>query len=337
MAFVTQQHCKQVAAESFKASLLHCCPFRNCAFRSRPVAVQRYQRQRRTLPVAQQSPADDITPAWSTDSIGAQLTALTPHSGYHYDGRDGRFFEGWYFRVALPEPGKSFAWMYSIENPSGKGEFTAVGAQVMGPDDTYLIHQSSDVKTFWADPDSLALGACFQRAGQMSPPRVPVTEGQFNTAVAEGFQASLTSHHGSLKRREEGTVGQLPSTAEKCSWSISVVPQYGWGPPLGKQRATAGWLAAFPVFEPHWQIMMARGLATGWVEWDQQRYEFQGEPAYWEKNWGGGFPDKWCWVQCNSGWDDLSCTAAVTAVGALLHLCDPALPYYFTAPSLNPW
>lgn len=93
MAFVTQQHCKQVAAESFKASLLHCCPFRNCAFRSRPVAVQRYQRQRRTLPVAQQSPADDITPAWSTDSIGAQLTALTPHSGYHYDGRDGRFFE----------------------------------------------------------------------------------------------------------------------------------------------------------------------------------------------------------------------------------------------------
>lgn len=48
-------------------------------------------------------------------------------------------------------------------------------------------------------------------------------------------------------------MGQLPSTAEKCSWSISVVPQYGWGPPLGKQRATAGWLAAFPVFEPHWQ------------------------------------------------------------------------------------
>lgn len=23
----------------------------------------------------------------------------TPHSGYHYDGRPGRFFEGWYFKV----------------------------------------------------------------------------------------------------------------------------------------------------------------------------------------------------------------------------------------------
>lgn len=37
--------------------------------------------------------------AAATDSIGAVLEALTPHSGYHYDGRTGRFFEGWYFKV----------------------------------------------------------------------------------------------------------------------------------------------------------------------------------------------------------------------------------------------
>jgi Tocopherol cyclase len=62
---------------------------------------------------------------------------------------------------------------------------------------------------------------------------------------------------------------------------------------------------------------MARGLASGWVEWDGQRMEFTQAPAYWEKNWGGGFPDKWFWVQCNS-WDDAQCDAALTAVGALL-------------------
>lgn len=62
---------------------------------------------------------------------------------------------------------------------------------------------------------------------------------------------------------------------------------------------------------------MSRGLASGWVEWGGERYEFEGQPSYWEKNWGGGFPDKWCWVQCNSGWDDPTCTAALTAVGAL--------------------
>lgn len=60
--------------------------------------------------------------------------------------------------------------------------------------------------------------------------------------------------------------------------------------------------------------MMARGLASGWIEWDGQRTEVHQAPAYWEKNWGGGFPDKWFWVQCNS-WEDAECEAALTAVG----------------------
>lgn len=38
---------------------------------------------------------------------------------------------------------------------------------------------------------------------------------------------------------------------------------YGWGDVKSKQKSTAGWLAAFPVFEPHWQICMAGGFSTG--------------------------------------------------------------------------
>lgn len=37
--------------------------------------------------------------------------------------------QGWYFRVALPGTGKSFAWMYSIEDPSGDSDVAGVGAQ----------------------------------------------------------------------------------------------------------------------------------------------------------------------------------------------------------------
>ena len=77
--------------------------------------------------------------------------------------------------------------------------------------------------------------------------------------------------------------------------------------------------------------MMARGLASGWVEWDGKRYNFSNAPSYWEKNWGGGFPDKWFWVQCNS-WNDAGCDAALTAVGELftrrceVHEADICLP-----------
>lgn len=98
--------------------------------------------------------------------------------------------------------------MYSIENPSGQGTLPGVGAQVhalpgiaaadlslgghvcpsratplcglcaqvMGPDDSYLVQYSDDVKSFWADSSSLALGGCFKRAGQAAPPCVAVTE-----------------------------------------------------------------------------------------------------------------------------------------------------------------
>jgi tocopherol cyclase len=48
------------------------------------------------------------------------------------------------------------------------------------------------------------------------------------------------------------------------------------------------------------QVLMAHGRATGWIEWGGERFDFEDAPSYAEKNWGGGFPDKWFWVQCES-------------------------------------
>ncbi|WP_009633749.1 tocopherol cyclase family protein [Synechocystis sp. PCC 7509] len=48
-----------------------------------------------------------------------KLLQQTPHSGYQWDNSDRRFFEGWYYRVTLPEINLPFAFMYSIEDPTG--------------------------------------------------------------------------------------------------------------------------------------------------------------------------------------------------------------------------
>jgi tocopherol cyclase len=66
-----------------------------------------------------------------------------------------------------------------------------------------------------------------------------------------------------------------------------------------------------PLFEPGWQILMAHGLATGWIEWQGERIEFVAAPAYSEKNWGRSFPQKWFWLNCNhfDGETDLAVTA----------------------------
>lgn len=199
-------------------------------------------------------------------------------------------FEGWYWRVTLPGDSQSFALIYSIEDPAGGGPFSGVGAQVMGPDDGYLLQYSPEVSTFWADPRSLALGATFRPAGGRAGGAAGgmLAQASFDATVQEGFQASATWHQGRLVKQEQGAAGDLPSTVESCSWAFSVQPQTGWGDAAGRQRATAGWLASLPVFEPHWQVMMAHGVASGWVDWGGKRYEFQDAPAYAEKNWGGG-------------------------------------------------
>jgi tocopherol cyclase len=224
--------------------------------------------------------------------------------------------------VTLPGDGQSFALIYSIEDPTGKSEFTGVGAQVMGPEDGYLLQYSKDVSSFWAARQNLALGATFRSPTpssssnqNMAPtPKGIIPEQDFSNSVAEGFQASSTWHQGKIVAAEDGAAGDLKSTVSSCNWAFSVEPKVGWGDEGARQRATAGWLASLPVFEPHWQVLMAHGEASGWIEWGGKKYEFTNAPCYAEKNWGGGFPTRWCWIQCNSF--ENSPGTSVTAVGA---------------------
>ena len=220
----------------------------------------------------------------------------TPHSGFHWDGQPRRFFEGWYFRVTLPDRGESFAFMHSIEDPSGGSPYSGGATQILGPDDQYLCRTFPAVETFWAWRQRLGLGQWGRlKSGGMEPivsGRSPtyLPPDQFNQMIQTGYQATADWHQGVL---------QEPS-GSSARWQYQVQPVYGWGPVNGPQQSTAGWLSVLQIFEPGWQILMAHGLASGWIEWNGRRYEFSQAPAYAEKNWGGAFPQKWFWIHCNS-------------------------------------
>jgi len=246
----------------------------------------------------------------------------TPHSGYHFDGTSRRFFEGWYFKVSIPEEKQSFSWMYSVEDPgvgSATGlpnlfqgaSFPGVGAQIMGADDKYLCQFDENVAPFWGSRHELALGHTFLSKGSVSPPKREVNPKEFLNRVEEGFQVTPTWHQGFL--RDNGKTNYV-ETVPTARWEYSTRPIYGWGDSGKEQKATAGWLAALPVFEPHWQICMAGGLSTGWIEWGGKRYEFEDAPSYSEKNWGGSFPLKWFWLQCNV-FEGVAGDVALTAGG----------------------
>lgn len=91
---------------------------------------------------------------------------------------------------------------------------------------------------------------------------------------------------GALVADETGAAGDLPSTVAGARWAFSVRPVSGWGAPQEQQRATAGWLAALPVFEPHWQARVAAQaprdawpsprVPLGWLEHSAQCLVLQG-------------------------------------------------------------
>ena len=250
-------------------------------------------------------------------------TAETPHSGYHWCNQSERFFEGWYFRLTLPDPAQTFAFMYSIDDPAGGTAQSGGAAQILGPDETYYCRTFSDVSQFWAWLPRLGLGhwrsPSKPSSNNANPRNVAYLPPQvFESDVYEGYQATAQLHQGQLR---------LPSGNIQARWHYKVDVVSTWDTPV--PRATAGWLSFFPIFEPGWQVLMAHGLATGWIEWrmpkpetasaqgselDSEliRYTFENAPAYAEKNWGGAFPAKWFWMQCNAFESEpsLSVTAA---------------------------
>jgi len=235
------------------------------------------------------------------------LSTQTPHSGYQWDNSSRRFFEGWYYRVTLPECGQTFAFMYSIEDPLGGKPHSGGGAQILGADDEYLWRTFPDVKKFWASRDELAFGHWGKTDLSTSPSYLPPAE--FDRHIQEGYQATATLNQGSFR----------DPAGNYCRWQYEIQPVYGWGDSGNIQQSTAGWVSSFPIFEPGWQILMAHGWATGWIDWNGKLYEFTNAPAYGEKNWGGAFPQKWFWLNCNSfdGESDLALTAGGGRRGVL--------------------
>jgi len=291
----------------------------------------------------------------------------TPHAGRHFTPthpgiiskkgiprhrggkRNGRFTEGWYYRLTLPEINESFVFIFSIEDPGrrktrknkGEKDLTLACMQIMGPNDTYLVQSDQDDTKFWAWKKSQGLGCTFQWNDDDNDDNdnkmiTAMTPHEWNTKVKSGFQVlpyhlqgKLIGHDGSLGGVLDGM--GLPGT---CEFDLKITYKSAWGdsPPIAvtsdtshdtetnnmastqsspQQLSTAGWLASYPVFEPHWQVTMADAYATGTVKWYNQTYTVTNAPFYGEKNWGGSFPLKWYWIQCNSftNYNHLSVTA----------------------------
>jgi tocopherol cyclase len=214
----------------------------------------------------------------------------TPHSGYHGNKITPRYFEGWYFRLTLPEIEQTFAFMYSIQDPLGD-QFNSGGAvQILGANEAYLYRIFPNVHKFFADKHNLIFGH-WGKTNLKTRPKL-LSPGEFDTYIIEGYQATADLNQGSIYD---------PVRDEYCRWEYQIKPVYGWGNSQQPQQSSAGLLSSIPIFEPGWQITMAHGLATGWIECRKKRYQFIDAPAYDERDLaltaGGGIRQVLWWQE----------------------------------------
>ena len=201
-----------------------------------------------------------------------------------------RFFEGWYYRVTLPEYNHSFVFIFSIEDPfvgggeNGGKNLTLAACQVMGPNDEYLVQADPDDTKFWAWTEQQGLGCTFEwkdsntnfeegKEGALFPE-------DWRAKVKTGFQMLPTSLIGRIAGHDgsKGGVKDGQGIPGDCSWDLKLDPFFGWG--TSRQFSTAGWLASYPVFEPHWQITMADAKASGTITWKGETFTFEDAPFY---------------------------------------------------------
>lgn len=97
----------------------------------------------------------------------------------------------------------------------------------MGPNDGYILQYSRDTNCFWAERNSLALGACLGTrpgSGRVVPKRI-VGRDEFNQAVETGFQATYMMQQGSIVSGAGAVVnGVLRLLVHRCSAVIGRCP-----------------------------------------------------------------------------------------------------------------
>ncbi len=87
--------------------------------------------------------------------------------------------------------------------------------------------------------------------------------------------------------------GSVADATNQCSWSFDLQVTETW-------TNTMGWMENLPNLQTYWYVGAMKARATGWIQWNNEYYEFENILGYQEKNWGDEFPETWYWLQANN-------------------------------------
>lgn len=170
------------------------------------------------------------------------------------------WFEWWYYKVVIPETGKSYFFVYGVINPWDKD------------------------KTLKGTKSYVTMGDFSQKL---------ILENSF---LVEDFKASDQETYVQIQNNiatDKNIVGELKTlTGKKIKWNIQLEKKWAFN--------AQGWLLGSGVTDIEWYPAQASALCSGEVIDGMKKVKFSNAPCYQDRNWGSRFPKWWTWIVSNS-------------------------------------
>ncbi len=142
--------------------------------------------------------------------------------------------------------------------------------------------------------------------------RANTLETVYQTFPVEAYQAAREHRDVRIGPDCRATALRIAGRAQdafgSCFWDIRLDEGVAW-------PNTMGWLTDAAGLETSWTVGTLSARASGWIEFNGRRFDFENAPAYGDHNWGSVFPRKWFWMQANQFPDR---NAALAAAGGTI-------------------
>lgn len=197
------------------------------------------------------------------------LIASDPWNTYQWNRRNelrgnnrtdrSPWYEWWYYKVVIPETGKSYFFVYGIVNPwdaerTLKGTRSYVG---MGDFKKKLMGEEK-----------------FELSDFNASYKETFVEVKGNVATDRFF-------HGSIRDEKGG----------EYAWDINIEKEWSYN--------AEGWMMGTNLTDIEWYPAQASAKCSGTVTSGGETVTFTDAPCYQDRNWGSRFPDWWSWIVSN--------------------------------------
>lgn len=177
-----------------------------------------------------------------------------------WDGRDGDWYEWWYYKVTVPGTDQAFYFCYGVVNPWDR-------------------EQARPASRSYVSAGNFAEGKTHERT-------FPVKS--FSAGAAETYVKV-----GENLATDRALKGRLAlSGGEGFSWDLSLEKDWAFN--------AMGWTMYLPgISNIFWYPAQASARMSGTINYRGRVFTLSGAPAYQDRNWGRSFPKWWAWLVSN--------------------------------------